>query len=103
METQTPLPRWLQRWPEERRRLFAWVGLALTVLIGIPAAVVGGIFLFGVDQCGPVNSGNSMACSPIGRTVAGLAMIAVLLPLVLKWARFLQRLIKYRDEDAYRK
>jgi uncharacterized protein YqgC (DUF456 family) len=100
VETQVSLPRWLQGWSQERRRLFGWTAICLTVLIGVPAAGLPFILLFGVERCD--SSSTAFYCSQIGRTLGALITIAILLPPFLKWAKFLGRILDHRDEDSYR-
>jgi hypothetical protein len=71
----------------------AWTAVVLTVLVGGPAAITGLFLLFQFDQCAVV------FCSGGYRSVVAITTLAILLPIVLFWARFLQRILSYRDAN----
>jgi cation transporter-like permease len=86
-----PPPLWIRRWPRGVRRGMAWAAVVLTVLVGIPAAITGSFLLLQFDQC------SAVFCSGYFRSFVAIITVAVLLPLVLFWMRFLQRIVSYRD------
>jgi hypothetical protein len=71
----------------------AWTALAVTVLAGIPAAVVGCFLLLKFDQCA------IRLCDRGFRSLVAITTVAILVPIVLFWGRFLQRIVSYRDEN----
>jgi ABC-type phosphate transport system permease subunit len=73
--------------------MMAWTAVVLTVLAGIPAAIVGCFLLLQFDQC------SAVFCSGGFRALVAIATIALLLPIVLFWTRFLQRIVSYRDAN----
>jgi|ERR1700678_3567511 O-antigen ligase len=88
-----PPPLWIRRWPRGLRLAVAWTAVVLTVLVGIPAAGTGLFLLFQFDQCAAV------FCSREYRSIVAITTVAILLPFVLFWMRFLQRIVSYRDAN----
>jgi chromate transport protein ChrA len=88
---QRDLPQWIRRWPRGLRLSIAWTALALTVLLVIPAAITACFFLAQVDTC------TGLRCTTGYVWLVEAATIAVLLPLVILWTRFLQRMVSYRE------
>jgi ABC-type phosphate transport system permease subunit len=84
---------WIRRWPKGFRLGMAWTSVVLTVLVGIPAAITGCFLLFQFDQCSAVFGSGAF------RALAAIATVAILLPIVLFWMRFLQRIVSYRDAN----
>jgi hypothetical protein len=69
----------------------AWTAVVLTVVAGIPAAITACFLLFQFDQCAVVFCGSGF------RSLVAIMTVAILLPIVLFWMRFLQRIVSYRD------
>jgi hypothetical protein len=91
-----PPPIWIRRWPRGLRVGTAWAAVVLTVLVAIPAALTGCFLLLGFDQCAAAFCGRGL------RLFVAVATVAILLPMVLFWMRFLQRIVSYRDaSDAH--
>jgi hypothetical protein len=88
-----PPPRWIRRWPRGLRLGMAWTAVVLTVLVGGPAAITGLFLMFRFDQCAVI------LCSGEYRFLVATTTLAILLPIILFWARFLQRVVSYRDAD----
>jgi hypothetical protein len=88
-----PPPLWIRRWPRGLRLGMAWTAVVLTVVVGIPAAGTGCFLLFQFDQCSVV------FCSRGFRSLVAIMTVVILLPIVLFWMRFLQRVVSYRDAD----
>jgi hypothetical protein len=88
-----PPPPWIRRWPRGLRLGMAWTAVVLTVLVGGPAAITGLFLLFRFDQCAVV------FCSGEYRSLVAIATLVILVPIVLFWARFLQRIVSYRDAN----
>jgi hypothetical protein len=86
-----PPPVWIRRWSRGQRLAFAWTAVVLTVLVGVPAAGTGLFLVFGFEKCATVS------CSQGYRFLVAIATIVILLPGVVLWMRYLQRIVSYRD------
>jgi hypothetical protein len=72
----------------------------VTVVVLVPAVVTLAIYLMGLDRCESSSAAKiPWACTPAGRQLATILGIAILLPIGLVWARFLSRIINYRDPN----
>jgi len=67
----------------------------------MPAAMAVLFVLLQSDDCGQLVNGRiPFTCTPVGVGIIRIAMTIILLPPVLMWLRFLQRILKYQDERA---
>jgi hypothetical protein len=88
-----PPPPWIRRWPRDLRRGIAWAAVVLTVLVVGPAAITGLFLLLQFDKCAAV------FCGVGYRSLVAIMTLVVLVPIVLVWGRFLQRIVSYRDPN----
>jgi hypothetical protein len=88
-----PPPPWIRRRSRELRLWLVWTAVAFTVVVFIPAALTGIFLLFRFDQCAAV------FCNRGFRSFVAITAVAILLPIVLAWMRFLQRIQSYRDAN----
>ena len=69
-------------------------GVAVSVLILIPSAILTLGHLLGASRC--VSASAAFLCSAPGRILTALTIIAVLAPLAIRWGRWLQGVISYK-------
>jgi hypothetical protein len=88
-----PPPPWIRRQPRDLRLWLVWTAVAFTVVVFIPTALTAIFLLFRFDRCAVV------FCSGGFRSFVAITAAAILLPIVLAWMRFLQRILSYRDPN----
>jgi hypothetical protein len=75
--------------------------MIVTVVFVIPLLLLGAGHLLGFGACyRPDTAGVSGMCSPLGRLLFAALLIAIGVPLVLNWTRFLARILAFRDNDC---
>jgi len=88
-----PPPLWIRRRSREARLWLVWTAVVSTVLVLIPAALTGIFLLFRFEQCATVSCGSGF------RSFVAIVAVGILLPIVLLWTRFLQRILNYHDAN----
>jgi hypothetical protein len=88
----------LRRWPRGWRLVIFSIALVVTVVLVVPAFIMGIGYLVGFGACDNPNSA-ALICSPIGRLLLTVVLIGIGLPLAVTWARFLARTLAFTDDD----
>jgi hypothetical protein len=89
---------WIRRWPRGWRLTVFTVAVIGTVVIVIPALIVGVGYLLGFGTCDrPDVAAVSSICSPLGRLLFVVVLVAIGMPPVLAWMRFLARALNFAD------
>jgi hypothetical protein len=95
-------PQWVRQWPRGLRLGLYWVLVLITLLVLIPAFIVGSGYLLGFGSCVETNSiGTPVLCSPRGRLLLAAVLISVGLPLARMWLGFLARSLNFKDADFH--
>lgn len=90
-------PEFIQRWSRRVRVLVASVAIILTCVVLVPAAILAIGYLIGAGDCEA--SSDAIRCSALGKSLTAGVIIAIVLPPSLVWARFLQRILNYRENN----
>lgn len=91
----------IRRWPRGWRLVLFSIALIVTVVLVVPAFIMGIGYLLGFGACDrPGTAAVADICSPLGRLLVTVLLIAIGLPLGLTWARFLARTLAFKDADV---
>ncbi|HEY4340509.1 MAG TPA: hypothetical protein VGM97_11240 [Steroidobacteraceae bacterium] len=92
-------PEWIRRLPRGWRIALCAMTMLVTVVILIPAIIVGAGHLAGFDACDrPDYAAVSYVCYPAARPLFAGVLIAIGVPLVLRFTRFLKRIFRLTDD-----
>jgi len=77
--------------PRGWRLALFWAAMSVTIVALLPGVAVAIAYLFRVTDCpAQVVPGLPWQCSPMGRAGITLGTIVVLMPLAMRWVRFLR-------------
>ncbi len=92
----------IKEWPKPLRATLYWVAMIVMILALVPALVVAGTYILGLEACEDFPTAvGSAVCSVPGRIAAGAALIAGTFGLLLPFIRFVQRRLG-SDSEAQR-
>jgi hypothetical protein len=92
------IPQWLKRQPKERRRLYSWIALFISLsFIVLPLIAVLGVF-FNADGCSQlVGNAAPWVCSTIPRGTIALLGFGLVVWIYIRWLILVMRVYRYRD------
>lgn len=100
LEKIVSISEWVRGLPRGWRLTFFTVALIVTVVVAIPAIIMGLGYLVGFGECDRPDTATLTLCSAQGRLLLMTVLIAVGLPLARIWAKFLARTFSLEAEEA---